>query len=274
MWDGLAPKPYNMDTYSIFDYDVLLGHGLNVLANIDKKALTDFVDAPIIVTDKALRDALNYQMVESYSDRTGHPVHIYHSVDKFEQVELSNKLQDRMWRVSSSLSKDSLGKLPLAIDMKVMITKNIAISFRVVNGSEGILESIKYETDDRGLRYAVCAYVQIKDSGSQAPGLDKDVVPILPQNVWFKYSSTFSATYRISQSQLPLLPAYAFIDYKIQRCSLKKVIVELAGCRTLQSVYVMLSRATSLKNLAVLHYFPANKISGTLSQELHSNLDS
>ncbi|KAJ7656087.1 hypothetical protein DFH06DRAFT_899129, partial [Mycena polygramma] len=52
-------------------------------------------------------------------------------------------------------------------------------------------------------------------------------------------------SFSICREQLPLLPAYAYTDYKSQGRSLKWVIVDLNGCHSLQSVYVMLSRATS-----------------------------
>jgi hypothetical protein len=73
-------------------------------------------------------------------------------------------------------------------------------------------------------------------------------------------------TFNISRLQLPLLPAYAFTDYKIQGHSLSTVIVDLQGCRSLQSAYVMLSRAKSLKGVAIMRWFDPGKIYRPLAQ--------
>ncbi|EGO04613.1 hypothetical protein SERLA73DRAFT_45387, partial [Serpula lacrymans var. lacrymans S7.3] len=51
-----------------------------------------------------------------------------------------------------------------------------------------------------------------------------------------------------------------FTDYKVQGRSLTKVIVDLATCRTLLSVYVMLSRAKSLASVAIIRWFNPDKV--------------
>jgi hypothetical protein len=73
--------------------------------------------------------------------------------------------------------------------------------------------------------------------------------------------------FTVSRSQLPLLPAYAYTDYKAQGRSLTKVLVDLSGCRTLQSVYVMLSRAGSLQDITIVRWFPPKKITQRLQEE-------
>ncbi|EJT96607.1 hypothetical protein DACRYDRAFT_60221 [Dacryopinax primogenitus] len=44
----------------------------------------------------------------------------------------------------------------------------------------------------------------------------------------------------ISRLTLPLLPAYLYTNYKCQGQSLDHAIVNLCGCRSPQSLYVML----------------------------------
>ena len=151
-----------------------------------------------------------------------------------------------------------------------------------MNGSQGILKDIKYDTDEDGKRYAVCAYVHIPGCKLQAPDLEYEVVPILPVRSYFTYGSDQATpdedntdgkrkkkgpSFGISRLQLPLLPAYAFTDYKIQGQSLSAVILDLQGCRSLQSAYVMLSRAKSLKGIAIMRWFDPNKIHNTLPQQ-------
>ncbi|KAJ7488774.1 hypothetical protein B0H11DRAFT_1720253, partial [Mycena galericulata] len=67
--------------------------------------------------------------------------------------------------------------------------------------------------------------------------------------------------------QLPLLPAYPFVDYKVQCRSMALVMVDLSECRTRQSVYIMLLRATCLANLAILRDFEARKFYQRTTEE-------
>jgi hypothetical protein len=72
--------------------------------------------------------------------------------------------------------------------MKVMITDNIAMCGGVANGCKGILWEIKYEINEYGERWALCAYVHIPGSEVHTPGLPAIVIPILLEKTNFKYS--------------------------------------------------------------------------------------
>jgi hypothetical protein len=268
-WKGHG-SPMGSGSYGLSDYDVLCQRRLHVLAAKDKQGLSEFEGAPIIVAKKTLRDAINMRMTEMYTKKTGRTLNIYHSRDRFQKVDLEGHHQERMWRTRSSLTGDHLGMLPLVVGMKVVLTENLAISAKVVNGAEGVLQSVKYEVDDQGHKFAVCAYVHIPNCNLQAPGLDKDVVPLLMQRNTFQYVSKDGIKYSVSRLQLPLLPAYAFIDYKVQGRGFDHVVIDLAGCGGLQSMYVMLSRAMSLKGIAVLRNFPSTRLYGRLPQEFRN----
>lgn len=154
-----------------------------------------------------------------------------------------------------------------------MITKNIAIKANVVNGAEGIITDIKYNLNDYDRWYIICTYVKIDWSQLQAPGLPYEVVPILPVSTTFWYAQPKGLSFNITRKQIPLVPAYAYTDYKSQGRSLKYVIVDLTYCFSLQSVYVMLSRAKSLDGLAILHFFPPHQISQRLPEEFRIKFD-
>ncbi|KIM51976.1 hypothetical protein SCLCIDRAFT_142140, partial [Scleroderma citrinum Foug A] len=47
--------------------------------------------------------------------------------------------------------------------------------------------------------------------------------------------------FRISHRQIPIVPGWAFTDYKAQGTSLRTAIVDLASTRNVQHAYVMLS---------------------------------
>ncbi|EGO18499.1 hypothetical protein SERLADRAFT_481063 [Serpula lacrymans var. lacrymans S7.9] len=165
---------------------------------------------------------------------------------------LSEDVQQFIWdHIGASITHDSLGKIPLILGMRVMVTENVATFCNVVNGAEGILQDIKFSVDEQNCRYTECAYVKIEGANLQSPSLPIDVVPILPSPTRFTYSPKITAeehashtsakSCNIVRTQLPLLPAYAYTNYKVQGRSLKKVILDLAGSgvailRTFKSV--------------------------------------
>src|SRR6266446_91596 len=104
--------------------------------------------------------------------------------------------------------------------------------------------------DDSGRRYVSCTYVHIPNSGISAYGLPNDIIPIVPVLTTFHYKQRNGLQFNISRRQLPLLPAYAFTDYKVQGQSMDYAVIDLTHCYSLQSVYVMLSRVKSLKGVA------------------------
>ncbi|KAF8344257.1 uncharacterized protein EI90DRAFT_2831495, partial [Cantharellus anzutake] len=60
--------------------------------------------------------------------------------------------------------------------------------------------------------------------------------------------------------QLPLLPAFCITDYKSQGRTMPKVILDIESARSIQSAYVMISRATALENLLILRPFNPKRI--------------
>lgn len=270
-WDGLQTMTEEQkgvgDNYEKSDYMTIYDRLLTRLDGESSRNVNFFADAPIIVATRKIRDALNTVKVEQFATQTGQNINYYCSRDSYKQKSVSDnaRLRDWLWRLGSSVSGDALGKLPLVPGMKVMITENIATSEKVVNGAEGILQYVRYD-EVEGVRYAKCAYVLIEGSNIQVPGLPIGIVPILPVNTSFKYSSKDNdSSYTFSRTQLPIVPAYAFTDYKSQGRTLAKAIIDIAGCLLLQSLYVMLSRVGSLDDVAILRFFPQSKIYTRLS---------
>ena len=141
----------------------------------------------------------------------------------------------------------------------------IAQSLGVANGCEGELLNVKYKNNEYGEWRAICAYIQVPGANIQAPGLPTDVIPILPQRNTFAYKQPGGGTYYISRSQLPLVPAYAYTANKIQGQSLKYVLVDLKSACGTQALYVMILRAISLENLAIMRWFPSTNLDRRLS---------
>ncbi|KAF8206354.1 hypothetical protein K438DRAFT_1817047 [Mycena galopus ATCC 62051] len=93
----------------------------------------------------------------------------------------------------------------------------------------------------------------------QFEGLEKGVIPIFPVKSYFMFQGN-KGEYSISREQLPLVPAYAYTDYKCQGRTLDAAIVDISDCKTLQNAYVMLSRCRTLGDLAIIRPFPVRKI--------------
>jgi ATP-dependent DNA helicase PIF1 len=253
------------------DYDILKTRLLSELKQNSPQEFHAFNDAPIVVTKKVLRDAINESKARSFAQNSRRQYEVYYARDKIAGKNVTPDQQKRMWKIQSSCTNDALGELPLIPGMPVTITENAATSCKIVNGSKGVLKSVTYEVD-KGYRYAACALVNIPDSALQVPDLESGVVPILPVTNSFRYS-TGEKMVSIRRTQLPILPGWAFTDFKVQGSSLNRVIVDLTWARSLQSIYVMLSRAPKLSNIAILRWFSSKTLNSNLQGDARAELN-
>ncbi|KAI0054513.1 hypothetical protein BV25DRAFT_1765332, partial [Artomyces pyxidatus] len=131
--------------------------------------------------------------------------------------------------IRSKVTNDLLGNLPCFPGMKVMVTENLAMQHGIVNGSEGVVSHVDSGTDDDGQTYAKCVYVRVPGCGIKLSGLEADVVPIYPVRKSCEYKKKNTNVHaRFSRMQVPLLPAYAYTDYKSQGRSLERAVVDIA----------------------------------------------
>ncbi len=261
---------------SLSDLELLRSRELSRIRRDGVEDLVKFCNAPIIVGRKKVRDLLNLRLMAHHARSLGADVHVYYAEDRMSGEEPIVRIKQELWRLSTSVTNDVMGRLPLFAGMKVMVLENIAFSNKVVNGSEGVIESIRYKQDTTdGRRYAAVAYVKIPGAGVVDESLETDVVPIFPEKVSFRWTvEKGGVTTRqwVRRSQLPLLPAYAYTDYKSQGRSLDTAIVDLESAQSLQGVYVMLSRVRSLSGLAILRTFSPSRIQQRASEELRDEL--
>ncbi|PPQ75301.1 hypothetical protein CVT26_015246 [Gymnopilus dilepis] len=256
------------------DYRYIQSRLLTNIIKTNPEELKHFVDAPFIVGTKAIRDVLNARMASFHASRMRKELHVYYSKDNMNKRSIPTGRAEYLWDLDASHSRDAIGRLPMFEGMKVMITENIAFDSKVVNGTEGVIKTIVYEEDDQGRRFATVAYVHIPGIGFHVDGLDEDVVPIFPVKTSIKLLNPSIIGLNIksfSRCQLPLLPAYAYTDYKSQGRTLTRAIVDIWSAKS-QGVYVMLSRVTSLSGVAILRWFPPSKIYQRLSEELRVEL--
>ncbi|KAK6996628.1 PIF1-like helicase-domain-containing protein [Favolaschia claudopus] len=267
-WDGIHAMSTIQagcgNNYSEGDFRTLQSRQIQGLCREEQQR---FETAPIICCTKVVRDLINRELTLNHARKVKKAIHDYHSRDTFIGLPLNETLQKRLWQMRSSDTKDSIGRLPLSIGMKVMVTENVALKAGVVNGAEGILRQLHYSIDEKKRRYVDCAYVEIPGSNVNLHSLGPDIVPIVPVPAFFDYVADDERKFPITRLQLPLLPAYAYTDYKAQGKSLKSVIVDLNGAGSLQSLYVMISRATSLQSIAVLRNFKSKTLYSRLGEE-------
>ncbi|EAU80232.1 ATP-dependent DNA helicase PIF1 [Coprinopsis cinerea okayama7 len=243
----------------------------------DPLSLKLFSNAPVVVGSKTLRDVLNANLVRYHASRTGKSVFLYHSIDSTRAVSLSHHDYTTLWDLPSRKTQESLGRLPLFIGMRVMVTENVSIPYRVVNGAEGEVVDIVYSWESLAgvkIRVANAVYVKITGSNLKLPGFHPDVVPLCPRPVSVQLPLVLEggAIKGFRRRQVPIVPAYSYTDYKSQGRSLDRVIVDLETARG-QGLYVMLSRVRTLEGLLILTWTPSVRILQRMSGELRTELD-
>ncbi|EMD36314.1 hypothetical protein CERSUDRAFT_37586, partial [Gelatoporia subvermispora B] len=81
-----------------------------------------------------------------------------------------------------------LGKIPMVIGMRILVTQNFDVDGGIVNGSMGVLKQIRYTTDSEGRRYALSCIVRLDDADDDCEvmqGMDPCEVPVLCDEVQF-----------------------------------------------------------------------------------------
>ncbi|OSD02446.1 hypothetical protein PYCCODRAFT_1367413, partial [Trametes coccinea BRFM310] len=223
-----------------------------------------------------VRDAINARIIAHKAKESMEEVTVFYAKDRMGRKPVEGDLRCTLWNQPSKVTKDFLGCLPLFRGMRVMITENIAFGRRLVNGSEGTVQKLLYNVID-GMAYATVAYVHVPGAGQVCDDLDVDIVPIFPKSKSFKVKTVKAdgkcgPKRSVARTQLPLIPAYAYTDYKSQGKSLTHAIVDLESAQSLQGMYVMLSRVRTLRRLLVLRGFSAAKLCQRLSEEMRVEL--
>ena len=184
----------------------------------------------------------------------------------------TQKTIDSVREKKSSDTGGLLYKLDLKIECRVMLTSNVDIEDRLINGQIGTIKKfnvingkvgsifVKFDDETAGL----------KQRGNNR--LNSNYVSI-EQTV-----SKFNITKRkssgvVTRTQFPLVLAYACTVHKVQGLTLDKIVVsfQLERQRNFNSgqIYVALSRATSLNGLFLTGNYSSSAItaSGTVHKE-------
>jgi len=251
------------------DYELLTTRVLgNIQPNWNEPS---WANAPIIVAENTVKDALNEKAAAAFAQRTGQQLHWYYSEDSRGGTILTDKvLKTHLEQLHSGQTNQRLGKLPLVPGMPVMFTQNFDVENGIVNGSAGILKRIRYRKDNEGHRHAISCVVHVPDTTSSTlPHLPPHHVVALEDTVDMTFVNPHSKKKcLIKRTQLPIVPAFAMTAHKAQGKTLPSVIVDLECCRGTEAPYVMLSRVASLDGLLILRPFSHSRISCRQSEDL------
>ena len=253
------------------DYETLNGR----LVDNVKPNWKDWQNVPIIVSDNATKDAINNRATITFAQNTHAKLDWYYASDQrggkiIHQETLENYLQT----LDSGQTNQRLGKIPLAIGMPVMVTQNFDVSAGIVNGTTGILQSIRYYKDNKERRHAVsCVIKSTSITGPALQNLTKHEAAILQDSTDMQFIHPHSQKKcMIKRTQLPIIPAFAMTTHKAQGQTMTQAILDLQSCKGTEAPYVMLSRVKSLNGLLILRPFEQRKIQCRQSEELRAEL--
>ena len=192
----------------------------------------------------------------------------YHRLEKlnFPQIEMEaidDYPENISWDLKSTfkqLGSDKTGGLAQTLELKkearVMVTTNIDISDRLINGQLGSVFDFEYSGAN-----ITRIYLKLDDptAGLKAQSTNRfaiqhNVVPI-ERTVADIPLSRFSGLY-VKRTQFPLILAWACTIHKVQGLTLQKVGLSLDLQKQKKfspgQLYVALSRATSISSLSLL----------------------
>ncbi|KAJ3559445.1 hypothetical protein NM688_g341 [Phlebia brevispora] len=264
MWDGV--DYLFVDEVSMLGCYTLARRILNgrVLGALRGNGIAlEWKDCPIIVYDNATKDVLNAHGVEAFSCQTGRELHWYYCSDRHLGRELHNsELRHVLLQQHSGTTGGLLGRIPLVLGMKVIISKNFDLDGGVLNGSIGTLRKIRYKMNRFGERQLISCVVHIPECKTpEIAGLSSKEVPVLEETKkWTIKSEKSGKMLPIMRTQVAIQPAYAFTCHRVQGQTFDRVIVDLEGCSGSEAPYVMLSRARSLEGVAILRPFSLKRI--------------
>lgn len=129
---------------------------------------------------------------------TGHKF-IYYYAQHFSHGELlAGEDDSQLALVLAKESKDYLGRLPLLPGMPVLVSENLALAGKVVNGAWGMIKHVAYDLVGTK-RVACCMYLNVPASTLQLPGEDEHVIAIFPCASTFTYTSKSDVKFNISR---------------------------------------------------------------------------
>ena len=185
---------------------------------------------------------------------------------KYECVAFDNKKDHytELTAIDGSLKPQKTGNLRKVLHVKVgdrvMLTTNIDVSDGLTNGAVG---TVKYViTEEISMRVKVILVEfdnrdvkQEAKSKSLYKHINSKAVPVCKTHAIFPVNGKTS--FQTSQTQFPLVLAWAITIYKCQGLTLPEIVVDMTPSNshyTVGQTYVAFSRVTQLDKLHIINY--------------------
>ena len=157
--------------------------------------------------------------------------------------------------------------LKIKVNARVMLTYNINIEDRLINGQIGTVKTVIINTENKVAKI----YIKFDDSKAGIDSSNKDnygkrnsLVPVEKICVNIKLKTSKPSLPVIKRTQFPLMLAWACTVHKVQGLSLEKAVInfDLEKQRGFNcgQIYVALSRVTSINGMYLTGTYKANAI--------------
>jgi flavin-binding protein dodecin len=227
--------------------------------------------APIIVSENAVKDAINTRAAVAFAEQTRQTVQWFDAMDTYRGAKITDsRVREYLLTQPSGKTGQRLGKIPIALGMPVIVNQNFDVEGGLVNGSFGYVRDYRFQTDEDGIRTLTSCIVEIPDfTAEPLPHLPPRHVAIISDTVEMRsiVHPVSGRSCTMKRFQVPLAPGFAMTAHKAQGLTLPRVIIDLANCRGTEPPYVMASRCSNLSGLLIMRPFPMSKITCRRSQE-------
>jgi hypothetical protein len=228
-------------------------------------------DAILITPRNSVQVQWNNKATVTHSMRSGSMLYICSSEDSAHGVPLTMSQRLAIARLPLKHTEQLPTVLRLAVGMRVMVTRNIAVKANLSNGSRGRISHISLDPREAPisssaiaekqciLRYPPALIILELDfcDISPLPGLKPKQVPLVPMESKFTIGSHPSL--RVTRRQLPLSAAYAFTDFKSQGQTIDHIVVDIGKTSNFAlspfNAYVALSRSRGRDSIRLLRDF-------------------
>jgi len=139
--------------------------------------------------------------------------------------------------------------LNIAKGCRVMLTANLDVSDRLVNGATGTVEEIEVEND---IVQHIMVHFDRKDVGQKASWRTPGLVQKRRHEVKFLVGRHYKA--EVTRKQFPLVPAWGCTIHNVQGISVDQIVVNLSGRFNPGQAYVALSRVRTFSGLHLLEF--------------------
>ncbi|XP_057292445.1 uncharacterized protein LOC130621150 [Hydractinia symbiolongicarpus] len=190
------------------------------------------------------------------------------TIDAIDQVpkEVPSHVYERIQNLSQSRTGGLAFQLSLKIGAKAMLTSNIDIPDKLINGQIGTIVHVVAQNDSIKTIYVEFDNLNVGTSKIRSDRLAQQLnaVPIDRVTTEIRTNEKKLSSPVIKRTQFPLMLSWACTVHKVQGLSLQEVVISfnLLKQRSFNNgqMYVALSRVTSLQGLHLIGVFKSSAI--------------